>query len=311
MNSSRKDSTILGATLAATFFCGASAAYAQTDADRLLDQGAAAFEAGDYGAALAAFEASYAADPAPELLLNIGMCQRLVGRQAEAVNSLRRFALSLGTDVSAEERTSIEQQIDEMLPALGQIVIAVSQAGARLFVDGRPVGLAPLGWAVAVEPGEHRVEARADGFEPAEQSVRVVAGQIASASLTLERAASTEGGPSGPPTLATAEDGDGLGWWFWGSTIATGALGLTMAVTGGLTLKYREDYLDSGLSDTGARDTGLALRTTTDVFLGLACAAAVSAILAVLFEEPEEDQDDGPASGAAGIAGPMGLVIVW
>ena len=88
----------------------------------------------------------------------------------------------------------------------------------------------------------------------------------------------------------------------------TSATAVGMAVTGGLTLKYNEDFDASGHTDAGLRDSAFALRTTTDVLLGVALAAAVAAtVLAFVPGEGEAEAD-----GASGIAvGPVGLVAWW
>jgi hypothetical protein len=287
-----------------------SVATANGESDRLFEEGVAAFEGGEYAAALDAFEAAYALAPAPDVLLNIGMCQRLVGRPADAVNSLRRYLSAMGTEVSAEESASIQQQVDELIPTLGQVALVVSEPGTRLFIDGQPLGIAPLGWTVAVQPGEHQVEARADGFEPSVESVRVAAGQTVTLTLALPRLTESVTPAPGSPAEGTTDGGGGLGWWFWGSTIAAGTLGVAVAITGGITLKLADDCKPVACPDMETRDTGLALRTTTDVLLGFACAAAVSAILAVVLDETGADSESSAATVTA-FASPAGIGIAW
>ncbi|KYF92398.1 hypothetical protein BE20_11890 [Sorangium cellulosum] len=50
-----------------------------------------------------------------------------------------------------------------------------------MLVDGKAVGKAPLEGEVFVEPGEHRVEARLEGYAPASQTVKVAKGGTADA----------------------------------------------------------------------------------------------------------------------------------
>jgi len=56
-------------------------------------------------------------------------------------------------------------------------VLILAPAGARLFVDGREVGVAPLSGPVAVEHGRHTVTARRAGAPPLQREVDVVAGR--------------------------------------------------------------------------------------------------------------------------------------
>ncbi len=56
-------------------------------------------------------------------------------------------------------------------------VLIHAPAGARLFVDGREVGIAPLPGPVVVEHGRHTVTARRAGAPPLQREVDVVAGR--------------------------------------------------------------------------------------------------------------------------------------
>jgi hypothetical protein len=148
------------------------------------------------------------------------------------------------------------------------------------------------------------VVARKEGFEAAASSVGVAAGSAVAVTLVLRPAPSPA-----PAEPRSGQDSGGLGWWFWGSVIAAGTLGAGMAVTGGLALRYRDQWEDSDRWDFETRETGLALRTTTDVLLGLACGAVFSAILAVFLEDGESDQ--APPNGVTALAAPGGIAFAW
>lgn len=69
---------------------------------------------------------------------------------------------------------------------------------ARLFVDGTEVG--PLPWEGALAPGEHQLEARAEGLEPASRTLEVVpdaAGTRVALALTT---------PAAPPLVESIEE---------------------------------------------------------------------------------------------------------
>lgn len=365
-----------GAAVAIVIALWASPAQAQSEADLRFELGVAAFDRGDHAAALEAFEASYAADPVPEVLFNIAMCRQAVGDLPGAVNAFRRYLAVRGDAVAADERALIDRQLAAMLPRVGLLVVRASEPDAVVTVDGRPMADLGPGVPFAVTPGEHTVEARKDGFLPSSAPVGVDAGGMVSATLTLSRApeplpptgrlvvlsnvagarvlvegvevGTTPYGGDGPPGLlrfAVLADGyepyedsvrvmagevlerqvtlvavappppaprpptaeprpstpdpgpQPLGWWFWGSLTAAGAAGAAAAITGGLTWHYRSEYLDGGLADTDAYDTGIALRTATDVLLGVTVAATLTALIA-LFSAGGEDE---PAPGDASV----------
>lgn len=66
---------------------------------------------------------------------------------------------------------------DVVLPLRKAEVLILAPVGARLFVDGREVGVAPLSGPVAVEHGRHTVTARRAGAPPLQREVDVVAGR--------------------------------------------------------------------------------------------------------------------------------------
>jgi hypothetical protein len=305
----------------------AGPAAAQSEADRLFDEGVAAFERGDYAEALGAFEGSYAVDPAPDTLLNIGMCRSLVGRNAEAVNALRRYPAAAGGTVPQEELDSIRRQMDDVVPTVGQIVLDVSEPGARLLIDGVEVGVSPLGWSVAVEPGRHSVEARKGGFELATASGEVAAGGVVTVSLVLSP--SDVGLPEGPRPVETprvevaatspAERDEGLSAaWFWVSAGVAGALAVAGAATGGCVLALEDEFDDPATTrarQEEIKSEGDPLEVATTALFVAAGAAAVAAVALAIFtdfggsEEPEEPAvaiGVGPvAGGADGLAGVM------
>ncbi|WP_205522576.1 serine/threonine-protein kinase [Myxococcus eversor] len=66
---------------------------------------------------------------------------------------------------------------DVVLPLRKAEVLILAPVGARLFLDGREVGVAPLPGPVAVEHGRHTVTARRAGAPPLQREVDVVAGR--------------------------------------------------------------------------------------------------------------------------------------
>ncbi|MCE9669095.1 protein kinase [Myxococcus stipitatus] len=71
-----------------------------------------------------------------------------------------------------------------LTPRKAELVL-VAPAGARLFLDGREVGIAPLPGPVTVEHGRHTVTARAPGLPVLQREVDVVAGRRMDVSLEV------------------------------------------------------------------------------------------------------------------------------
>jgi tetratricopeptide (TPR) repeat protein len=76
----------------------------------LTSEAQAHYDAGRYEEATEAYRQAYAVVPAPELLFNLGQCQRLLGRAARAV---KYFEAYLRLRPNAPHRPLVEQLIEE------------------------------------------------------------------------------------------------------------------------------------------------------------------------------------------------------
>jgi hypothetical protein len=261
------------------------------EADRLFEEGVAAVQAGDVRGGLRAFRASFDLSRDADVLFNIAVCLKTLGDAPSAANAFREYAEMVGDTMTAEERAEIEAFLAELTPRIGRISVEASQPDAVASVDGVEVAVVGPGAWYAVSPGAHEVAVRREGFAPFSTRVDVAAGQAVTVPAVLTAtepsplpASPSSPAPSPPPLPVSEPTTDdrqpatgGFGGWFWTSVGIASAAAVGMAVTGGLAIKYNEDYDASGNLDAGLRDTTLALRTTTDVLLGVALAAAVAA----------------------------------
>ncbi len=74
-------------------------------------------------------------------------------------------------------------------PVTGRLYVDTSPAGARIWIDGKDMGKAPLD-ADALKPGRVRVRAAKDGYEDEEASVRIRGGETTEFTLYLDKLAS-------------------------------------------------------------------------------------------------------------------------
>jgi hypothetical protein len=284
-------------------------------AERLYDEGVAATDRGDFAGAISLFQASYALNPLADVLYNIGMCHKALGELPQALNAFRDYVDGMGGNLGPEEQAEFDGLLAELAPQVGRLVIDSSAGAATVSVDGAVVGTTPLPTWHAVAPGRHRVEIAKQGFELFASEVDVAAGQTLTVSAPLVALVGTPPigpvpGPVGPVGPEPEDDEEGLSPWFWTCVGVAGASALTMAITGGLTLKYNDDFDASGRTDAGLRDTAITLRTTTDVFLGLGLAAVVAGtvLFFVLPGEESEDDEEGSVAVAPALGG---LAVTW
>jgi hypothetical protein len=145
-------------------------------ANERFDRGVRFFEAGDFHAALAEFEAAYQLNHRNAVLVNIGMTQKRLFQYADALATFSRYLDVGGAGIPARRRRQVEQEISEMRSHLAEVTVRVLGAPADIEVDGRPAGRTPLGAAILLTPGRHTIRASRREIEAAELELEVVSG---------------------------------------------------------------------------------------------------------------------------------------
>lgn len=138
-------------------------------ADALFREGRTLLDAKRYDEACPKLAASQKEDPGAGTLLALALCHEGQGKTATAWNDLNEAA-ALGKKVGRNDLAAAAQKrAQAMEPLLSRLVVRVPHADdadhAEYEVkrDGQPVEPKLWGTAVAVDPGEHRVEVSAKG----------------------------------------------------------------------------------------------------------------------------------------------------
>ncbi len=286
-------------------------------AQSLFDAGRALMDQGKPEEACPKFEESNKLDPSAGTLLNLGKCQEALGRTASAWASYKK-AITVGKSTGQSRHvTAAEEFIAAIEPKLSKLTVSIESHAPGLVVrriDLRP-GSPPIaipdaasGVAVAVDPGDYRVEAEAPGFTPWSATVSI-AREADQQTVTVPELAPkpVEKHEDKPPPLAPKA---ALGPLRIASFV-TGGAGVVLlgvgATLGGLTLadastaesdptlcpnkrctKKGEEFVES------ARSKGYA-STATIVVGGAAVAASVTLFVLSLHEnEPKQQKKTGP-----------------
>jgi hypothetical protein len=158
---------------------------ADEQASRWLSKGNKAFKEGRFADAEQAYREAFALKKGYDIAGNLGAAELAQGKRREAAQhlafTLRMFPLT-GEPALREQMTKAYEQCRGEVSALH---VEASVKGAQILVDGAPVGEAPLADDVFVEPGEHTVEARLDGFTSAPRRVRAPKGAATRVELAL------------------------------------------------------------------------------------------------------------------------------
>jgi hypothetical protein len=236
--------------------------------------GAEALESGRAKEALALFQRAYELFPHYSSLYNIGLCERALGHPIEASKALRKFITDGGPEVPAAKRKAVQKLIEESDSRIATAKIHVEPRGA-VTIDGRAIE----GEQTPVNPGDHVLEASADGFMPSKKAFVAPLGGEVVIDIALAPLASVPVKSADAAVAAAPARFNGL---FWGFAGLAGAGLITGGITGGIALSDASAYKNPAISSAEAEDhkaRGQVLRVVADVSFGVAIAAGIGAIL--------------------------------
>lgn len=121
------------------------------------------------------------------------------------------------------------------IPHTGHVTITAAQIGARIAVDGRDLGPAPV--TIELAAGGHQVEVVAPGYAPTRSELAVAAGQARTVTIVLQL-------PPAPETAPFYHR-----WWFWAG------VGVAAAATVGTILLLPEKKQGPLAGTLGVADT--------------------------------------------------------
>ena len=205
-----------------------SAAAADPVAEQLFQDAIALIEAEDYASACPKLELSHEREARSGTLLNLAFCHEKLGRTATAWVEYKDAATLARSEERAEHEEKALALAAELEPKLSRLRIDVSD-DAVVEVDGKP---AITGAPFPLDPGEHRVTARAAGKK--DWSTRVTIGpdgglqSVTVPALDALRPARATKPPKKPrrraPVERDTEEG-GIPVWAW----VSGGVGLVLS----------------------------------------------------------------------------------
>ena len=193
--------------LAAALSTGAAAAHAQSDQTKtLFNAGAQAYEAGQFPAAIQAFEQAYRLSARPGILFSIAQAHRKQYYVARSVQELREAIAGYREYVAkvpqggrrsdaAEALIELEPLAAKLDPSGGtssassvapvtRVMVSAQTAGAVVSLDGgKPVD-APL--FTEVKPGKHALRVTAAGYFDEARDIEVAPGSVLALDVSLK-----------------------------------------------------------------------------------------------------------------------------
>lgn len=167
----------------------------KAEARRLFEEGVSLAKEEKWAEALARFEASRDLVERPSTLFNIGTTLMRLERPTAATGAFERFlALSDRSDRKAAARKMLE----EARAAVVEIELRIEPQSASLTVDGEVVARDGPVRKLSLDPGERKLEVRAEGYGGVTETIALPPGARLERTIALEPIA-----PPPPPVAST------------------------------------------------------------------------------------------------------------
>jgi hypothetical protein len=203
---------------------------------QLFNDGVTAYRQQRWDDAHAAFLAAWALVRHYSVEGNLADCELKLGRYPAAAEHFAHYVREMGKDPESTpaERADGEARLARAREKVGVVNVRVNQPGSKVYVDGKFIGTDPLEYPVFIEPGDHGIDARSEGYPAAHAAITARAGVTQAVTLTLERPA--EASPSSPPPPPpppppAAPPRVGIGWIVATGVLAAGAIGTGIGFT--------------------------------------------------------------------------------
>lgn len=184
----------------------ATSSWAQSPApadevDAIFFQAKAAFDGGKLKQAYELYRSAWALRRTHDIAGNLAQVELALGKKRDAAEHLAFALAHFPPTVSArsDRHAKLKKVFEDLRKDVAMLRIQVSVAGAKVAIDGAPVGDAPLAPEVFVDPGTHIVEATLSGYKPAQAPVQAAKGSAQDVVLTMS--ADLPVAPPPPPPM--------------------------------------------------------------------------------------------------------------
>ncbi|UQA59149.1 PEGA domain-containing protein [Polyangium aurulentum] len=178
----------LFATTCCTVLLGMSSAWADDPRARsaeLYEKGNKLFDEQKYSEAEAAYQAAWDLRKSFDLAGNLAEVEMQLEQYRDAAEHFSYALREFPAGGKPEVREALTKRFEEARAQVGAVKITTNVGGAKIVVDGKDVGQAPLPEAVFVDPGTRVIEARLAGHDDVLRTVQVEKGSSQEVNLVM------------------------------------------------------------------------------------------------------------------------------
>ena len=151
----------------------------------LVAQAVQEFSSGHWQEARALFRRAHQLQPNARTLRGLGMTAFELRQYPQALRELEAALQDSRKPLGAKHRKQVKALIERASAFVGRYTVVLQPRSARPKLDGKPASLGP-GNVLMLTLGEHLLSAEAEGYEPAQLSVRVQGGERSELRLVLK-----------------------------------------------------------------------------------------------------------------------------
>ncbi len=216
-------------------------------AEVLFEAGRDLLDAGDYEAACAKFAESQRLDPGAGTLMNWATCEEQLGKTASAWQHVKEALDSMPPrdDRIAFARNKL-RELEARLPWLTVRLQGSNEGKVTVLRDGVELESASLGMALPVDPGDHSIVVRAEGY--AEQTFSVHVDEQEKKELSVH-----PGPRDSKPEEPKQKRPPILGW----SLVGAGGAGIGVGVVTAVMLGNEQQTVDEHCDNKQCDDIGV------------------------------------------------------
>ncbi|MFH1435694.1 MAG: PEGA domain-containing protein [Pseudomonadota bacterium] len=293
--------------LFAAILVSPSRAGAEADEDKAkkhFKQGVTLYNESNFKAALVEFRTSFKFRPNWKVRYYIGVSHQALHSFVEADEELRAYLEEGGDQVPADNKTKVEDLLDQIAGVIGSLDLTANVDGAAIYIDGEHVGETPLKKPLRVNVGLYKIEVEKTGYESIVKKLDLPGGEVTKLDLVLlkiggeaevEVKAEDKGEKEIEAVTRKTEEKKKKKKKpvktsaFYGMVGATGALLAGTAVVCGLALQKHNEYEGADSNDLDLRkslaDEGKMLNLVSNVMIGVTAASAAATLVLVFFTD--------------------------
>jgi hypothetical protein len=141
----------------------------------------------DWNTALTEYSASMTAAPSGVAQFGMAQAKYELKDDPAAYEDYEAFLTTYGDSLGPRARAEAEARLQELWGRTGAMVIRVSENGAVVSIDDRPIGTSPVGTPIRVGIGAHKVRVTKPRFAPFEVVREVTGGARVAVDVTLNK----------------------------------------------------------------------------------------------------------------------------